>query len=90
MQKKNFKLKSAQFSKWYKEITSKKIFGPKENYKLLTEWERFHSSLTMVKEKKNFTVFRKILKYPNKFNKLKLFIIFFLPELISRRFVGET
>ena len=52
MQKKNFKLKSIQFSKWYKEITSKKVFGSIENYKLLTEWERFHSSLTMVKEKK--------------------------------------
>ena len=90
MQKKNFKLKSVQFSKWYKEITSKKIFGSIENYRLLTEWERFHSSLTMVKEKKNLKVFKNILEYPNNVNKLKLFIIFFLPEFISRRLVGET
>ena len=90
MQKKNFKLKSFQFSKWYKEITSKKVFGSIENYKLLTEWERFHSSLTMVKEKKNLKVLKKIIEYPNNFNKLKLFILFFLPEFISRRLIGET
>ena len=52
MQKKNFKTKSIQFSKWYNEITSKEIFGPIEDLKLLTEWERFHSSLTLIKEKK--------------------------------------
>ena len=90
MQIKNYKTKSVQFSKWYKEITSKKIFGSIENYKLLTEWERFHSSLTMVKEKKNLKAFKKILEYPNNFNKLKLFILFFLPGFISRRFIGET
>jgi len=90
MQIKNYKTKSVQFSKWYKEITSKKIFGSIENYKLLTEWERFHSSLTMVKEKKNLKAFKKILEYPNNLNKLKLFILFFLPEFISRRFIGET
>ena len=90
MQIKNYKTKSVQFSKWYKEISSKKIFGSIENYKLLTEWERFHSSLTMVKEKKNLKAFKKILEYPNNFNKLKLFILFFLPEFISRRFIGET
>jgi len=90
MQKKNFKLKSVQFSKWYKEIISKKVFGSIENYKLLTEWERFHASLTMVKEKKNLKVLKKIFEYPNNFNKLKLFILFFLPEFISRRLIGET
>ena len=90
MQIKNFKTKSLQFSRWYKEITSKRIFGSIENYKLLTEWERFHSTLTMVKEKRNFKTIRKIFNYPNNLNKIKLFIIFFLPSFISRRIVGET
>ena len=90
MQKKNFKTKSIQFSKWYNEITSKEIFGPIEDLKLLTEWERFHSSLTLVKEKRNWKVLFKILKYPNNINKLKLLIIFFLPDFVSKRIVGET
>ena len=90
MQKKNFKTKSIQFSKWYNEITSKEIFGPIEDLKLLTEWERFHSSLTLVKEKRNWKVLFKILKYPNNLNKLKLLIIFFFPDFVSRRIVGET
>ena len=90
MQKKNFKTKSIQFSKWYNEITSKEIFGPIEDLKLLTEWERFHSSLTLVKEKRNWKVLFKILKYPNNLNKLKLLIIFFFPDSVSRRIVGET
>ena len=90
MQKKNFKTKSIQFSKWYNEITSKEIFGPIKDLKLLTEWERFHSSLTLVKEKRNWKVLFKIFKYPNNLNKLKLLIIFFFPDFISRRIVGET
>ena len=85
-----FQTKSLQFSRWYKEITSKRIFGSIENYKLLTEWERFHSTLTMVKEKRNFKKIRKIFNYPNNLNKIKLFILFFLPSFISRRIVGET
>lgn len=90
MQKKNFKTKSIQFSKWYNEITSKEIFGPIEDLKLLTEWERFHSSLSLVKEKRNWKVLLKILKYPNNLNKLKLLIIFFFPDFVSRRIVAET
>ena len=90
MQKKNFKTKSIQFSKWYNEIRSKEIFGPVEDLKLLTEWERFHSSLTLVKEKRNWKVLFKILKYPNNLNKLKLLIIFFFPDFVSRRIVAET
>ena len=90
MQKKNFKTKSIQFSKWYNEITSKEIFGPIEDLKLFTEWERFHSNLTLVKEKRNWKVLFKILKYPNNLNKLKLLIIFFFPDFVSRRIVGET
>ena len=90
MQIKNFKTKSLQFSRWYKEITSKRIFGSVENYKLFTEWERFHSTLTTVKEKRNFKTLRKIFNYPNNLNKIKLFILFFLPSFISRRIVGET
>ena len=35
MQKKNFKTKSIQFSKWYNEITSKEIFGPIEGFKAI-------------------------------------------------------
>ena len=90
MQKKNFKTKSIQFSKWYNEITSKEIFGPIKDLKLLTEWERFHSSLTLVKEKRNWKTLFKILRYPNNLNKLKLLIIFFFPDFVSRRIVGET
>ena len=90
MQKKYFKTKSIQFSKWYNEITSKEIFGPIEDLKLLTEWERFHSSLSLVKEKRNWKVLLKILKYPNNLNKLKLLIIFFFPDFVSRRIVAET
>ena len=71
-------------------MTSKEIFGPIEDLKLLTEWERFHSSLSLVKEKRNWKVLLKILKYPNNLNKLKLLIIFFFPDFVSRRIVAET
>ena len=71
-------------------LHQKKYLDPLKDLKLLTEWERFHSSLTLVKEKRNWKVLFKILKYPNNLNKLKLLIIFFFPDFVSRRIVGET
>ena len=90
MQKKNRKTKSDQFTDWYKELISKKTFGNKDNLKLFAEWERFHSNLTLVKQKRSLNVFFKIVTYPNNLNKIKLLILFFTPEFISKRIIAET
>ena len=90
MQKKNYLEKSIQFTKWYKKILSEKTFGGKENLKLFTEWERFYATLALVKKKRNIPMLVRILNYPNNINKIKLFIVFFLPECISKKIVAET
>lgn len=90
MQKKYYKIKSDQFRRWYKELIISKIFGEKKNLIVFEEWERFYSCLTLVKTKRNFSILLKIFKYPNNLNKIKLFIIFFMPEFISKTIVGET
>ena len=88
--KKNYKAKSVQFTKWYKELILKNIFGGKNNLKMFEEWERFLSNLTLVKQKRSLSVLLKIIKYPNNLNKIKLLIIFFIPEFISKRIISET
>ena len=90
MQRKNYKEKSFQFSKWYKEIIKKKTFGEKKNLKVFGEWERFFSCLTLIKTEKSLSSFLEIIRYPNNLNKIKLLIIFFIPELISKKIIGET
>ena len=89
MQRKHYKTKSDQFSKWYREILSKKIFGNRD-LGIIKEWERFFRNLTLVKKERSVSVFLKILSYPNNFNKIKLFIVFFTPGFISKRIIGET
>ena len=89
MQRKHYKTKSDQFSKWYREILSKKIFGNRD-LGIIKEWERFFRNLTLVKKERSVSVLLKILSYPNNFNKIKLFIVFFTPGFISKRIIGET
>ena len=89
MQRKHFKTKSDQFSEWYKELVQKKIFG-KRNLASIEEWERFFRNLTLVKKERSFSVFLKILNYPNNLNKIKLFIVFLTPGYISNKIIGET
>jgi hypothetical protein len=57
---------------------------------MFAEWERFYSTLALVKKKRGLSVLTNLIKYPNNRNKLKLFIIFFLPEFISKKIVAET
>ena len=90
MQRKYYKTKSDQFSKWFKEISKKRIFGKNSNLGVLEEWERFFSNLTKVKNRRSFSLLLKILSYPNNFNKIKLLIVFFTPEFMSKKIIGET
>ncbi len=90
MQKKFYEEKAKQFSRWYKKIIEENVFGKKENLKMLAEWERFHSTLALVKKKRSLSALTNLIKYPNNRNKFKLFIIFFLPEFISKKIVAET
>lgn len=90
MQKKYYKEKSTQFSTWYNELISKKTFGGKKNLKVFEEWERFYSNIILVKTERSFSVFYKILKYPNNINKIKLFLLFLLPEKIAERIISFT
>jgi len=57
---------------------------------MFEEWERFFSNLTLVKQKRSLSVLLKIIKYPNNLNKIKLLIIFFIPEFISKKIIAET
>lgn len=90
MQRKYYKTKSDQFTKWYRELILKKTFGTENNLKYYAEWERFFSNLSLIKQKKNFNTLVRIIKYPNNINKIKLLIIFLMPEFISKKIIGET
>ena len=90
MQRKYFKEKSVQFSIWYKELISKNMFGGKKNLEVFGEWERFYSHLILVKTERSLSVLLKIIKYPNNINKIKLFLLFFLPEKITKRIISLT
>jgi len=90
MQRKYFKEKSVQFSIWYKELISKNMFGGKKNLEVFGEWERFYSNLILVKTGRSFSVLLKIIKYPNNINKIKLFLLFLLPEKITKRIISLT
>ena len=90
MQKKYFKEKSVQFSKWYKELISKNMFGGKKNLRVFEEWERFYSNLILVKTEKGLSVLLKIMKYPNNINKIKLFLLLLLPETITKKIISLT
>ena len=90
MQIKYFKEKSAQFSTWYKELISKNMFGGKKNLKVFEEWERFYSNVILVKTGRSLSVLLKIIKYPNNINKIKLFLLFLLPEKITKRIISFT
>jgi len=90
MQRKYFKEQSAQLSTWYKELISKNMFGGKKNLKVFEEWERFYSNVILVKTGRSLSVLLKIIKYPNNINKIKLFLLFLLPEKITKRIISFT
>jgi glycosyltransferase involved in cell wall biosynthesis len=90
MQRKYYKIKSIQFEKWYKEITKLKTFGEKKNLKLFQEWNRFYKTISLIKSKNYFKAFFALVRYPLNFNKFKLFIIFCLPNFISKNIINET
>ena len=90
MQKKYFKEKSKQFSTWYQELIKKNMFGGKKNLKVFNEWEKFYSNAFLIKKERSFSLFYKIIKYPNNINKIKLFLLFILPEKIAERIISFT
>ena len=90
MQRTYYKIKSQQFSKWYKELCKTKLLGEKKDLETFREWERFQSCLSIIKRRKNFYSLSRLINYPNNLNKIKLLIIFFMPEFISKRIVAET
>ena len=90
MQRKYFKEQSAQLSTWYKELISKNMFGGKKNLKVFEEWEKFYSNVILVKTGRSLSVLLKIIKYPNNINKIKLFLLFLLPEKITKRIISFT
>ena len=90
MQRKYYKMKSIQFEKWCKEITKLKTFGAKQNLKLFQEWNRFHKTITLIKSKNYYKAIFALVRYPLNFNKVKLLIIFCLPNFISKNIINET
>ena len=66
------------------------MFGGKKNLKIFKEWEKFYSNVILIKTERNFSVFYKIIKYPNNINKIKLFLLFLLPEKIADRIISFT
>ena len=90
MQKKYFSEKSKQFSTWYQELIAKNMFGGKENLKVFNEWEKFYTNVGLIKKERSFSLFYKIIKYPNNINKIKLFLLFILPEKIAERIISFT
>ena len=90
MQIKFHKTKATQFNKWYKETSKSRIFGSKENLNLFEEWNRFHSTSTLIKTRNYKKAIINIFNYPFNKNKLKLLIMLTLPEVITKNIIGET
>ena len=90
MQRKYYKIKSIQFEKWYNEITKLKTFGIKQNLKLFQEWNRFQKTSALIKSNNYYKASFALIRYPLNLNKLKLLIMFCLPNFISKNIINET
>ena len=86
---KYFKTSIYQQQKWIstdKEVNKFKTY--KEFYSM-SDKIKFMQLVGLIKKSKNFTVFKKILLYPNNIYKIKLFLKFFIPKMFFSNLFGN-
>ena len=84
-----------QFESWFeKKVKGDKIFDENfnENYDFqnIKKKIRFLKFVSKLKKNKSLYEFMELLKYPNNIDKIKLFLIFFLPNEINKRLFSLT
>ena len=79
-----------QLCAWYEKTQSSKIFGSDNQLSWVKNKCEFLKIIKDIKQKKFSKSFSNILKYPNNINKIKLILIFLLPEKIITRLISFT
>ena len=88
LQNKNFLIQAEQFNEWYEEIRSSKEFGEEKEINTIKNKAKFFKILILIFKKKYFRSLKDILFYPNNLEKIKLFIILFMPNFISNKIIN--
>ena len=68
------------------EINKFKTF---KDFYMINDKIKFMQLVGLIKKSKNFTVFKKILSYPNNIYKIKLFLKFFIPKIFFSNLFGN-
>ena len=88
LQNKNFLIQAEQFNEWYEEIRSSKEFGQEKKINTIKNKAKFFKILSLIYKKKYFRSLMDIIFYPNNLEKIKLFIILFMPNFISNKIIN--
>ena len=88
LQNRNFLIQAEQFNEWYEEIRSSKEFGEEKKINTIKNKAKFFKILSLIYKKKYFRSLKDILFYPNNLEKIKLFIILFMPNFISNKIIN--
>lgn len=88
LQNKNFLIQAEQFNEWYEKIRSSKEFGEEKKINTIKNKAKFFKILSLIYKKKYFRSLMDIIFYPNNLEKIKLFIILFMPNFISNKIIN--
>ena len=69
-----------QHQKWLNTNSEINKFKTFKEFHIINDKIKFMQLVGLIKKTKNFTVFKKILLYPNNIYKIKLFLKFFIPQ----------
>ena len=70
------------------EIRSSKEFGEEKEINTIKNKAKFFKILSLIYKKKYLRSLKDILFYPNNLEKIKLFIILFMPNFISNKIIN--
>lgn len=91
LQLKNLFTQATQFNEWFEnKVIKQKVFGTNKDF---TTFEKKRNFLNFIKNTENkniFTKFKKLIFYQNNLDKVKLFIIIFLPKKIFEKIFSLT
>ena len=89
MSLKYFSTSVYQHQKWLNTNSEVLKFKIYKEYYSICDKIKFMQLVLLIKKKKNFTVFKKILSYPNNYYKVKLLLKFFIPKMIFSNLFGN-
>ena len=78
-----------QHQKWLNTNSEINKFKTFKEFYVINDKIKFMQLVGLIKKSKNFTVFKKILSYPNNIYKIKLFLKFFIPKMFFSYLFGN-